>query len=209
MTICASQPLLLASRSPRRQQLLGQLGIPLLVVPVDVDESVRVGEEPDPYLERVVSAKLERACELAEVGRCAAVLVADTSVLIGAEILGKPRDDAEGRAMITRLAGGEHVVATRFAVASYTDGRQTVMAKTVRTRVVFRPLSAEEIAQYVASGEGRDKAGSYGIQQVGAFLVARVDGSYSNVVGLPLAELTESLQDAGLLGPLPLSVEPV
>ncbi len=209
MTICASQPLLLASRSPRRQQLLGQLGIPLVVVPVEVDERVRAGEQADPYLERIVSAKLEAACGLDEVGQCAAVLVADTSVLIDGEILGKPHADAEGRAMITRLAGREHVVATRFAVASSTDGRQTVIAKTVRTRVVFRQLSAEEIAHYVASGEGRDKAGSYGIQQVGAFLVARVEGSYSNVVGLPLAELTESLQGAGLLGPLPLSAERV
>jgi septum formation protein len=186
---------------------LEQLGIALRMASVDVDESTSEGEAPDPYLQRIVQAKLAAAQSLAGADACAAVLVADTSVLIDDMILGKPRDDTQARSMIARLAGRGHVVATRFAVAWRAGASQRCIAKTVRTEVVFRGLSPADVAQYVATGEGRDKAGGYGIQHVGAFLVERITGSYSNVVGLPLAEVTATLQEAGLLGALPVVAE--
>jgi septum formation protein len=196
-------PLLLGSASPRRREILTTLGIPLTVRPAVVDERVREGEGADAYLTRVVADKLAAALRDVEAPRAGAVLVADTSVLVDGAILGKPADKAEARAMIGRLAGRGHEVWTRFAVAG-PAGRGAI-AETVRTRVLFRALSDQEIAAYAATGEGLDKAGGYAIQGIGGFAVERIEGSYANVVGLPSCEVVAALLRAGLLASFPLS----
>ncbi|MDI1482191.1 Maf family protein [Polyangium sp. y55x31] len=196
-----THPLLLGSASPRRREILGTLGLPLRVVSLDIDERLRPGEGPGPYLERIVADKLAAATPHA-VG-VGAVLVADTSVILGETALGKPADDAEARAMLTSLAGREHEVWTRFAIASGADPTRPIHAETVRTRVFFRALDADEIKAYAATGEGLDKAGAYAIQGIGSFAVARIEGSYSNVVGLPACEVIAALRGAGLLGRFP------
>lgn len=193
MSIDAAHPLVLASASPRRRELLERVGVPLIVRPVDVDETPRPHEEAHAYLERVVADKAAAARSAYPEGL---LLVADTSVIIDGEVLGKPDSDDEARVMMERLQGRGHEVATRFALAD-----ASTVVQTVRTRVWFRPLNAEQIARYVATGEGSDKAGGYGIQGVGAMLVARVEGSYTNVVGLPLAEVVVALEALGWKGP--------
>ncbi len=194
-------PLVLGSGSPRRREILESLRVAHVVFAAAADESVTHGEAPDAYLERVVLAKLVAVrAGLPEdlAARCGAVLVADTSVIDGATILGKPAGTGEAEAMIARLAGRVHEVRTRFVVA---DGRHgaPLHAETVTTRVTFRPLAASEIEAYAASGEGFDKAGAYAVQGLGASIVSRIEGSYSNVVGLPACELVVALRGAGLL----------
>lgn len=187
--------LLLASASPRRKALLALAGYALDVCPVDVDESVLPGELPEAYVERVVASKLEAAIVLGgERGR-RVCLVADTVVLCDRRILGKPRDRQHARAMIAQLGGRKHVVASRYALAA--DGVH-VGSETVKTEVWFRPLSAEQIERYVATGEGDDKAGAYAIQGIGGSLVERIVGSYTSVVGLPLAQVVAQLEALGV-----------
>lgn len=206
------RPLLLASASPRRREILTNLRIPTVVAPVDVDESKAPGEAGDAYLERIVGAKLDAASvhfASVDIGDtmpgasatrlAAAVLVADTVVVDGGYILGKPTSRLDAEAMIGRLAGKTHEVWTRFAIGT-PDMRTLVLhAETVRTHVTFRPLSVARVRSYVLSGEGDDKAGSYAIQGLGAGLVARVEGSYSNVVGLPACEVLVALEALGLV----------
>lgn len=187
--------LVLASASPRRQQLLAQLGLHFEIAPADLDEAVIPGELPRSYVERLARAK---AAATATKHPGALCLAADTSVVVDRDILGKPRDPAEGRAMLQRLAGREHWVMTGVAVAGPFTG-----SLVVETRVRFRPLSDGEIAWYVATGEGTDKAGGYASQaRAGAFIEA-MDGSATSVIGLPLAETILLLQRAGL--PMPWS----
>jgi septum formation protein len=198
-----SHPLLLGSASPRRLEILRTLGLPVQVVAVDVDEACRAGELPDVYLERVIASKLAAVAERAAAHTCGALLVADTIVLLGRDILGKPCDRAEAARMLRALSGNEHEVWTRFAVSSPGLPERALRSETVRTRVVFRELRDDEIERYAATGEGLDKAGAYAIQGVGAFAVARVVGSYSCVVGLPACEVVVALRDTGLLAPFP------
>lgn len=202
-----STPLLLGSGSPRRREILSGLGIPIRVAKADVDESVRPGESAESYLERIVMAKLGAAARLEEARGCAALLVADTSVIVADAILGKPQNEADARAMLGALSGRCHEVWTRFAVAR-SEGASSeagaAFAETVRTRVWFRALDDDEIAAYAATGEGLDKAGAYAIQGIGAFAVERIEGSYSNVVGLPACEVVLALRRAGLLGAFPI-----
>jgi septum formation protein len=198
-------PILLGSASPRRREILATLGLPLRVVAASVDESTREGEGAAAYIERIAQAKLEAIAATADVSGAGAVLVADTSVILGEAILGKPRDEAEARAMVRSLSGREHEVWTRFALAAGEAPAVTVHAETVRTKVVFRPLSDDEIDGYAASGEGLDKAGAYAVQGLGGFAVARIEGSYSNVVGLPACEVVAALRRTGLLARFPLS----
>jgi septum formation protein len=199
-----AHPLLLASASPRRREILETLGLPIVVSPAHVDEATRPGEGAEGYLERVALDKLLAAGRLEVAAGAGAVLVADTSVLVDGEILGKPRDDDDARAMIARLAGRGHEVWTRFAVARPGALERAAHAETVRTRVWFRALDAATIDAYVATGEGRDKAGAYAIQGIGSFAVRRIEGSYSNVVGLPACEVIEALARTGLLGRFPM-----
>lgn len=197
MLLSATRPLLLASGSPRRREILENLGVPIVVRPTAADESTRAGESADAYLVRVVEAKLEAAHAAGDTAHAGAILVADTSVIVDGEILGKPDDDDHARAMIARLAGRTHEVWTRFAVTVLHGG--ATHAETVRTRVTFRPLSPEKVAAYVATGEGRDKAGAYAVQGRGSAIVSRIEGSYTNVVGLPACEVAVALEELGLV----------
>ncbi|MSP24007.1 MAG: septum formation protein Maf [Myxococcales bacterium] len=195
--------MLLASGSPRRREMLEALGFPLVVRAVDADETLLPGEAATAYLERVVLAKLDLALRLSEANAASCVLVADTIVIARPDetpvILGKPRDDADAQNMIKILSGAIHEVATRFALvmkpvdANLGEAVRTV-CRTVTTRVEFRSLDDAAIERYVATGEGRDKAGSYALQGVGATLVRRIEGSHSNVIGLPLCEVVEALE---------------
>lgn len=197
-----AHPLLLGSGSPRRREILTTLGLPLRVAAARVDEAGREGEAPREYLARVTADKLAAAASLTEAAGSGAVLVADTIVLLDGSVLGKPRDDGEARAMIAALSGREHEVWTRFAIGAAAPARE-LHAETVATRVTFRALGAAEIDGYVATGEGRDKAGAYAVQGIGAFAVQRIDGSYSNVVGLPACEVILALCRLGLVDRFP------
>ena len=183
--------LVLASASPRRRELLGQLGLSFEVSAADIDETPQRGEAAAAYVLRLAREKAQ-AVVTRHPG--AWVLAADTTVVLGDELLGKPRDPAEAREMLGRLSGRTHEVHTGVALAGPAAEHSTV----VRTRVTFRPLSAGEIAWYVGTGEPLDKAGSYAVQGKGGFLVAAVEGSPTNVIGLPLGETLELLARAGL-----------
>jgi len=182
-------PVVLASASPRRRQLLGLLGIEAEIAPSNIDETWRNGEAPAAHAERLAR---EKAAAVERAG--AAVVGADTIVVIDGEILGKPRDAAEARAMLRRLAGRGHDVFTAVAVA----WRGAVVSGTQRTAVWFRPMDEATIAAYVATGEPLDKAGAYGIQGYGAVLVERIEGDYFTVMGLGLGLLVELLGRLGL-----------
>ena len=179
------RPLLLASASPRRAELLRAAGFAFDVQPADVDESVRDGEAPADYVRRVAEDKA-RAALAAAPGRV--VLAADTTVVVDTHILAKPADDADAARMLRRLAGRRHEVLTGVCVAA-----RSVDCRVETTAVEFARLTDEEIAWYVASGEPRDKAGAYAIQGLASRFVTRLEGSYSNVVGLPVALVYEML----------------
>jgi len=172
-----------------------------VIVAADIDEQTEPGERPEPYLARIVAAKRKAVHARAGERSFAALLVADTSVTLGDEILGKPRDAEEAESMLERLAGREHRVLTRYSL-SLPDG-SLVVERTVSSSVWIRSASGDELRRYARSGEGLDKAGAYAVQGLGAFLVERIAGSYANVVGLPSCELVVDLRDAGLLGPFP------
>jgi septum formation protein len=198
-------PLGLGSASPRRKALLDTLGIPLVVIAVEADEQRRGGETPDLYLERVTRDKLERVAAREQAQSAAVLLVADTIVLLGDEILGKPADDEDAAAMLTRLSGRAHEVRTRFLLGKRSPDLRTacVHAETVSTTVHFRPLESSEIGRYVATGEGKDKAGGYAVQGIGSFAVRRIEGSYASVVGLPVCEVVLALRSFGFLPAFP------
>lgn len=185
--------LVLASASPRRRELLSQLGLTFTVSAADIDETPHPVEEAGAYVLRLAREKA-RAVAARHPG--AWVLAADTTVALGPELLGKPRDAEEARAMLWRLSGRTHEVHTGVALA----GRHEE-ALVVRTRVTFRTLSPGEVAWYAGSGEPLDKAGAYAVQGKGGFLVAAVEGSPTNVIGLPLGETLALLERAGV--PLP------
>jgi septum formation protein len=208
-------PVVLGSGSPRRREILGALRVPFVVVPGDADEDVHLGESPGAYLERVTLAKLASVRARVEAPHAhahahadahghghayAAILVADTSVIVDGAILGKPASDEEGIAMIARLQGRAHEVHTRFAVGAAGEAGAR-HAETVVTRVVFRDVSPAEARDYVATGEGRDKAGGYAVQGLAAAFVARIEGSYTNVVGLPACEVLVALRRLGVVAP--------
>ena len=166
--------------------MLGAAGIACVADPVDIDESVRPGESPAAHVERLAR---EKAVTGAARHPGTSVLGADTVVVVDGDILGKPLDDAEARVMLRRLSGRAHDVLTGIAVAA--DGG--VRARVETTRVWFRTLSEQEIDWYVATGECADKAGAYGIQGAASRFIPRIEGSYSNVVGLPVAAVVELL----------------
>ena len=172
---------MLASASPRRAELLRAAGIPFEVAPADVDESVREGETPLAYVRRIAEDKA-RATSRRFPGRV--ILAADTTVVVDGEVLGKPTDAADARRMLSRLSGRAHEVLTGVCVV---DPSGHIRTEVETTTVVFAPLHAEEIGWYVASGEPMDKAGAYAIQGLASRFVQRIEGSYTNVVGLPVA----------------------
>lgn len=186
--------LILASGSPRRRELLSQVGLALEIVPADLDETRRPGEPPVAYAERLAAEKARAVA--ARLGAARPVLGADTIVIDGEEaVLGKPRDEEDARWMLARLAGRVHRVATAYHLILGAERR----ARAVMTEVEFRPLSPGEIAGYVASREWEGKAGGYAIQGLAGAFVRRIAGSYTNVVGLPLCEVLEDLAALGAL----------
>jgi septum formation protein len=197
MLIDAAHPLVLGSGSPRRREIISALGLPFQVLPADIDESVRPGEAPLAYLERVAKEKLAAVRERVGGAPHAAILVADTSVVIDGDVLGKPSDVDDAARLFSRIAGRVHSVFTRYALG--VAGEDTVVARTTETQVHIRAASLEEIRAYAATGEGLDKAGAYAAQGVGSFFIERVVGSYSNVVGLPACEVLADLRVLGLV----------
>lgn len=192
--------LVLASASPRRRDLLEAVGIEAKVEPVDADESRLSGESPERYVERVATRKLELWLHQNATRRGVTALAADTTVAIDDEILGKPESDAEALSMLERLAGRSHRVCTAVAIgAPETPAGGVLATRLVTTQVRFRPLDAATMRAYVATGEGRDKAGAYAIQGIAGGFVEAIDGSYSNVVGLPVAQTLALLGELGIL----------
>lgn len=191
-SVSASPPIVLASGSPRRRELLAGLGLTFEVCPADVDETPRSGEAPAELVARLSS---DKASAIASARSEALVIAADTVVVLADDVLGKPRDAAENRAFLSRLAGRSHQVLTGHTLML--AGR--TLQRLCRTKVVFRPLDDGEIASYVASGEGLDKAGGYGIQGLGAALVPRIDGCYFNVVGLSVATMVTCARELGVV----------
>ena len=194
----------LASRSPRRRELLSQIGVRYHLLlfrsrpdsPPDVDESVLANEQPDAYVERVARAKVQAGWRLLRLRNLpfAPVLAADTTVALDGQILGKPADRKEAAEMLAALSGRRHDVFT--AVALMRDER--IDSAVSRSEVQFRQLSPEDIAQYIATGECDDKAGAYAIQGRAARFIMELRGSYSGVMGLPLFEtgqLLDKLRD--------------
>jgi septum formation protein len=191
----------LASSSPRRLELLARVGLAPEVVAPEVDESVLPEESPEATARRLAVAKGVAAA--ARLGAPAFVVAADTVVALDGEALGKPADAAEAARMLERLSGRTHAVHTGFVVLAPGGGR---VDDVVTTRVHVRPLAPREVAGYVASGEPFGKAGAYAIQGIGACLVRRVEGSVTNVIGLPLAEVLAALEALG--GPRPFPERP-
>ncbi|HTM45426.1 MAG TPA: Maf family protein [Polyangiaceae bacterium] len=195
-------PLVLGSASPRRRELLTGLGIEHIVLPAQVVEDEQPGERAVPYVERIVEAKrvaVEQAVARQKIDH-AAILVADTTVVLGDEILGKPSDERDALRLLKKIAGREHTVLTRYAISI---AGQAPLARTVSSQVTLRPASDELLERYAHTGEGLDKAGAYAVQGLGAFLVRAISGSWSNVVGLPTCELVEDLSALSLLGEFP------
>jgi septum formation protein len=187
-----SARLILASQSPRRRELLGLLGLSPEIRPASTDEARRPGEAPEAYVRRV-------AAEKAAAVEGALVLAADTAVVLGDEVLGKPRDPDDARRMLRALSGTAHRVLTGVCLRR---ARPPAAAEVlVSTEVLFAPLTEAEIGWYVATGEPLDKAGAYALQGTGGALVREVRGSVSNVVGLPLRETAELLRRMGLALP--------
>jgi septum formation protein len=184
----------LASGSPRRRELLAQIGVPFVTLIASIDENALPGEPAERYVERLAREKALAGLAALADPRQAVVLGADTAVVLDGQILGKPADCAEALATLAALSGREHQVLTAVALASATR----VESRVVASRVRFRPLRAGEAEAYWASGEPRDKAGSYGIQGLAAVFVSQLEGSYSAVVGLPLCETAQLLEEFGI-----------
>lgn len=194
--------LLLASASPRRRELLAQIGLACEVQAADIDEAPLSGELPAAYVERLAREKTQAVGEWRKqqgLQGCSWWLIgSDTSVICDQHILGKPEDEAHFKTMMQRLSGREHQVLTAFAILQLNmDGSERLHSEVVSTTVRFRDLSEQDIACYWRSGEPQDKAGGYGIQGLGARFVTAISGSYSSVVGLPLSELAMRLEQMG------------
>lgn len=185
----------LASRSPRRAELLRQIGVEFEVFASDVDERQLGTESPEEYVSRLAQTKARvAAVEIAEKKTSWVVLAADTTIAIDGDIIGKPADPGQCRCFLRRLSAREHLVLTAVAVAT----NERLDLRLTRNRVKFRELSEDEIASYCSSPEPMDKAGAYAIQGKAAVFVERLEGSYSAVMGLPLCETAELLRAANI-----------
>lgn len=186
--------LVLASRSPRRRELLQQINVAFEVRPVDIPEVRAAGEAPQAYVSRVARDKARAGLARVQATAGAWVLGADTEVVLDGQVFGKPVDDAEATAMLGRLAGRVHEVISCLWLV---DGGHEYSASSV-SRVTMAALDADRIARYVATGEARGKAGGYAIQGRAAAFISHLQGSYSGVMGLPLFETVELLRRVGL-----------
>lgn len=181
--------IILASRSPRRIELLKQIDVTCTVMPADIDESVRPDERAADYVLRLAVEKAKAIRASVDQPNHMLILAADTTVALAGEILGKPEDDADAIHMLKKLSGTTHQVHTAIAVCGY--NRTLRLLNT--TQVEMMPLTDAMIAAYIQAGEHRDKAGSYGIQGLAGAWIERIDGSYSGVMGLPLYETAQLL----------------
>ena len=189
-----SPPLILASFSPRRRELLRMLEIPFEVIPSHIEENGMDGETPQEHAARLAQAK---AREVGKQFKNRWILGADTIVFIDGEILGKPRDKAEAAAMLKKLSGREHTVLTGFFICHPELNRSA--SEVVESQVHIKELSDREIKGYIKTNEPFDKAGAYAVQGVGMFMIKKVFGSYTNVVGLPVCEVVEALRRLGAI----------
>jgi septum formation protein len=194
------KPLILASASPRRQKYFHDLGLVFTIHCADVVETLLPAEDPEAFVTRMAAAKAQAVMD---VHPASWVVAADTVVSLEGEVLGKPKDEEEAVSMLMRLSAREHYVWTGYCVGCLEETIRIVDA--VATKVTFTALSLDIARAYVTTGEPMDKAGAYGIQGLGAFLVASVSGSYSNVVGLPLSEVVGYLTGHGVIRPCPLT----
>ncbi len=186
--------IVLASASPRRKELLTRIGLAITVIPADIDETVLPDELPEAHVERLSLAKARAIAGRKDIsGRW--FIGSDTVVVRDDVILGKPADKTDAALMLRSLAGRSHRVVSGYAVVD--REQNSFESAAIVTRVTFRELTDAEIAGYIATGEPTDKAGAYGIQGIGASLVRSIDGSYTNVVGLPLCEVVETLERMG------------
>jgi septum formation protein len=190
----SSNALILASKSPRRRYLLEQAGLTFSVVPSALDES---SVSVSPIRDQVRVLAEAKAKQVSELHPDSWVIGADTLVLIGNAVLGKPDTIAEARQMLKRLSGAAHRVLTGYCICCKAAGRH--FSETVETKVVFKTLSETEIEWYLSTDEPFDKAGAYAVQGLGSFLVKRIEGSYTNVVGLPVCEVIECLIREGVV----------
>lgn len=184
----------LASGSPRRRELLQQIGVPFRVVGAAVHEAIRSGEEPAAYVARLAAAKADLGWERNRDAIDGPVLAADTSVVLDAKILGKPADREDAEAMLRQLSGRTHEVLTAVALRTVNGLRSRIS----RSEVTFRRIAAAEARAYWETGEPCDKAGAYAIQGRAAVFIAELRGSYSGVMGLPLFETAELLSEPGV-----------
>ena len=186
--------LILASKSPRRSSLLEQAGLTFSIIPSDFDESSVTMSDPESYVRTLAKSK---AVDVSKKHPDNWVLGADTIVLIDACILGKPDSKDEARSMLKQLSGKTHQVITGYCLCCQT--KSDIISETVKTDVRFKTLSDAEIEWYIQTGEPFDKAGAYAIQGIGTFLVKSINGSYTNVVGLPVCEVIEFLINEGVV----------
>lgn len=187
--------IVLASSSPRRRELLSTLGLGFDVIHPSSDETVLKNETPEDFVLRVSAEKASSVSRT--LGDGVVVIGADTIVVVDGEILGKPGDRGEAHSMLRKLSGKEHHVYTAFSIVR--PKNEILHSEIVDTRVRVNPLAASEIEGYIKTGEPMDKAGAYGIQGIGSFLVGGFEGSYSNVVGLPVEELLAALKKLGIV----------
>jgi len=186
--------LILASKSPRRRYLLEQVGLEFSVIPSGIDEDPISGSSPEAYVKKMAANKSKA---VSEAHPDSWVIGADTIVLIDHTILGKPRSSDEARKMLKSLSGKTHQVITGYCICC--EVRNRIISESIKTDVLFKDLTDDEIEWYIHTGEPFDKAGSYAIQGLGMLLVKRINGSYTNVVGLPVCEIVEFLLNEGVL----------
>ncbi len=194
MDFINTEKLILASKSPRRNDLLRQIGIQVNILPSNIDEQALLFTNPEEYVRELSFLKADH---VAQSYPDSWILGADTIVISGSQILGKPRSKNEAIDMLNQLNDRDHLVYTGFCVMN--REKTALIQDCVKTRVRFKHLSRREILWYVETGEPFDKAGGYGIQGIGAFLVKEIAGSYSNVVGLPVCEVVDTLQTLNLI----------
>ncbi len=206
--------LILASQSPRRKELLEQAGVDFEIIPADIDEIIMPSELPDGYVRRLSREKAQVVAEsithqslvektvvdknyFSENNTVTWVLGADTTVVMGKQLLEKPISEDDARKMLEILSGQTHTVYTGFTLCCHSERK--IITNSVKTDVLFRNLTNREIEWYIRTGEPFDKAGGYAIQGLGAFMVKSINGSYSNVVGLPVCEVMEILIQEGIV----------
>ncbi|ARB72315.1 TPA: septum formation inhibitor Maf [Neisseria meningitidis] len=193
--------LYLGSNSPRRMEILTQLGYQVVKLPANIDETVRQNEDPARYVQRMAEEKNRTAltlfCETNGTMPDFPLITADTCVVSAGIILGKPHSQAEAIEFLNRLSGKQHTVLTAVCIHYRGNAENRVQTN----RVVFKPLSSEEISAYVQSGEPMDKAGAYAVQGIGGIFIQSIEGSFSGIMGLPVYETVSMLQDLGYRTP--------